>query len=205
MPLAAEQDWPSGWGTKKKGAHAIRGRKMLRRLAGGRRKKVGGGLVCSGYRWFVAVGRCRPVSGFAQFPCVRAPCCRRAARPSRSAVAACFRPPRAPASGRLKFVSLCVACAPKREKSPIEKEKNIQILRRGFVSAAGGGLGAVRPLLPAPSPARPCRKAPTPSPAASTTQANSRGKKDSTESKMNDTKIFSTIKLTEKKTSILLC
>ena len=66
-------------------------------------------------------------------------------------------------------------------------------------SAAVGGARAVRPHLPAQSPAAPCRKALAPPPAASTSQANCMGVKDSALSSVNDTKIISTIKLTKKK------
>lgn len=84
-PLVAEQDWPSGLGDeeKKVGSHAPK--KNNGWLAGGRRKRVGGVLVCVLSLPFDG-SVCRGLllaKGLFSF--VRAPCCRRRGSSSPSA------------------------------------------------------------------------------------------------------------------------
>ena len=130
-PLVAEQDWPSGLGDeeKKVGSHAPK--KNNGWLAGGRRKRVGGVLVCVLTLPFDG-SVCRVLllaKGLFSF--VRAPCCRRWGSSSPSA-ATLPSPAHAPGSAALfptgsgarlaakKFGVLWGRMAPKkRRKSPI--------------------------------------------------------------------------------------
>lgn len=161
-PLVAEQDWPSGLGDeeKKVGSHAPK--KNNGWLAGGRRKRVGGVLVCVLSLPFDG-SVCR-VLLLAQglFSFVRAPCCRRRGSSSPSA-APLLSPAHAPGSAALfpagsgarlaakKFGVLWGRMSPKKRRSPPSLKEEGAVF-------GGGGLPRLASLIPC------CKAAATPRP-----------------------------------------
>lgn len=146
-PLVAEQDWPSGVGDeeKKVGSHAPRDDSGW--LAGGRRKRVGGVLVCNLSLPFDG-SVCRVLllaKGLFSF--VRAPCCRPRGSPSPYA-APLISPAHAAGSVALfpagsgarlaarKFGVLWGRMAPKKRRSPPLWEEAPRRRGRGALAPA---------------------------------------------------------------------